>query len=189
MNPNIQRELIPREDVIRLIDTLNPASDKLLDAAQQWELLDESGHVPDAPSYSALLQHATDAQDLSRDVLRMTAGFARHPHSTSRDGTAVLRHLAIAATMATRAAPHFTETAECALALTRSSSPYDLDYLKNRMVIDHASARAFLRRASESLRDAVKELDNHLEFHRFLAALTPRETPAPPPPKPSGRHR
>lgn len=163
--------------------------DKLLDAAQQWELLDESGHVPAAPSYTALLQQAADAQDLSRDVLRLTADFAQRPHSAARAGRAVLAHLATAASMSSHAAPHFTETAESALSLPRSSNPADRHDLTNRMVIDHASARAFLRRASESLRDAANELDEHLDFHRFLSALTPRQTPALPPPRPSGRHR
>ncbi|MGW1609766.1 hypothetical protein ACWCQZ_10260 [Streptomyces sp. NPDC002285] len=141
------------------------------------------------PSYTALLQHAADAQDLSRDVLRLTADFARSPHSTTRAGSAVLAHLATAASMSSHAAPHFTETAEGALSLPRSSNPTDRHYLKNRMVIDHASARAFLRRTSESFRDAAKELDDHLGFHRFLSTLTPRESPALPPPRPSGRHR
>ncbi|MEH0468581.1 hypothetical protein QA943_06920 [Streptomyces sp. B21-097] len=162
---------------------------KLLDAAQQCELLGESGHVPAAPSYTALLQHVADAQDLSRDVLRLTADFARSPHSTTRAGSAILAHLATAASMSSHAAPHFTETAESAMSLPRSSHPTDRHYLKNRTVIDHASARAFLLRTSESLRDAAKELDDHLGFHRFLSTLTLREAPAPPPPKSSGRHR
>ncbi|MFD6434509.1 hypothetical protein [Streptomyces venezuelae] len=162
---------------------------KLLDAARQWELLDENGHVPAALSYTALLQHAADAQDLARDVLQLTAGFAESQHSSTRTGRAVLAHLATAASMSSHAPPHFAETAENTLCLTRSSNPTDRHYLTNRMVIDHASARAFLRRTAESLRDAAKELDDHLDFQRFLSALTPRETPAPPPPKPSGRHR
>lgn len=189
MKPDIQRELIPRDDTVHLIGALNVMKDKLLDAAQQWELLDESGHVPTAPSYTALLQHAADAQDLSRDVLRLTADFARSPYSTTRAGSPVLAHLAAAAAMSSHAVPHFTETAESALSLPRSSNPTDRHYLKNRMVIDHASARAFLRRTSESLRDAAKELDDHLDFHRFLSTLAPRESPALPPPRPSGRHR
>ncbi|MFE9912551.1 hypothetical protein [Streptomyces clavifer] len=58
------------------------------------------------------------------------------------------------------------------------------------MVIDHASARAFLRRTSESLRDAAVELDDHLAFQRFLAPLTRQEgPPLPPPPTPGGRRR
>ncbi|WP_406498218.1 hypothetical protein OG936_27525 [Streptomyces sp. NBC_00846] len=189
MKPDIQRELILRDDTVHLIGALNAMKDKLLDAAQQWELLGESRHVPAAPSCTALLQHAADAQDLSRGVLRLTADFARSPHSTTRAGSAVLAHLATATTMSSHAAPHFTETAESALSLPRSSNPTDRHYLKNRMVIDHASARAFLVRTSESLHDAAKELDDHLDFHRFLSTLTPRESPAPPPPRPSGRHR
>lgn len=83
--------------------------DELLNAAQQWELLDETGQVPATPSYTALLQHATDAQDLSRDVLQLTADFARSPHHTVRVGSTVLKHLGTAATTSSHAAPHFTE--------------------------------------------------------------------------------
>ncbi|MGW5096371.1 hypothetical protein ACWEQ1_17560 [Streptomyces nodosus] len=190
MKPDFQRDLIPRDDALPLIGTLNAMGDKLHDAAQQWELLDENGHVPATPSYTALLQHATGAQDLSRDVLHLTADFARSPHHTTRAGSTVLKHLSTAATISSHAAPHFTEAAECALALPRSANPTDRRYLANRMVIDHASARAFLRRTAESLRDAAKELDDHLGFQRFLVTLTRQEgPPAPPPPRPGGRHR
>ncbi|MER5346775.1 hypothetical protein ABT030_42125 [Streptomyces mirabilis] len=190
MKPDFQRDLIPRDDALHLIGALNAMKDKLHDAAQQWELLDENRHVPAAPSYTALLQHASDAQNLSRDVLRLTADFARSPHHTTRTGSTVLKHLATAATMSSHAAPHFTETAECARALSQSTNPTDRHYLTNRMVIDHASARAFLRRTSESLRDAAKELDEHLGFQRFLSTLTRRESPPPlPPPRPGGLHR
>jgi hypothetical protein len=93
------------------------------------------------------------------------------------------------AALSSHAAPHFTESAECALALPRSANPTDRHYLANRIIIDHASARA-LRRTSESLRDAAEELDDHLGFQRFLATLTPQEgPPTPPPPRPGGRHR
>ncbi|AXI90646.1 hypothetical protein SAM9427_05010 [Streptomyces sp. ETH9427] len=160
------------------------------DAAQRWELLDENGHIPAAPPYTALLQHATDAQDLSCEVLWLAADFARSPHHTTRTGRTVLKQLATAATISSHAAPHFTETAENALALPRTINPTDRHYLTNRMVIDHASARAFLRRASESLRDAAKALDDHLGVQRFLAPLTRRKgPPEPPPSRPGGLHR
>ncbi|MFJ1551392.1 hypothetical protein [Streptomyces sp. NPDC088246] len=188
MNPDVQRELIPRDETLRLIGALDAMKAKLLDAAQQWQLLDENGRVPASPSYTELLQHAADAQDLSRDVVQLTADFAQSPHSTNRVGRAVLAHLATAATMSSHAAPHFAETAEIALTLSRPSLT-DRDGLENRVVIDHATARAYLRRASESLRDAAKELDDHLDFHRFFPAPSRRESPAPPPPRPSARHR
>ncbi|WP_242620954.1 hypothetical protein [Streptomyces sp. BK239] len=58
------------------------------------------------------------------------------------------------------------------------------------MVIDHASARAFLRLTSESLRDAAMELDDHLGFQLFLATLTRQGgPPAPPPPRAGGGNR
>lgn len=189
MKPDIQSELIPRDDTLRLIGALNAMMAKFSDSAQQWQLLDEAGHVPATPSYADLLQHAADAQALSRDVVRMTAEFARTAHSTYRAGCAVLAHLATAATTSSHAAPYFAETAETALSLARSSSPTDRHYRENRMVIDHATARAYLRRASESLRDAVKELDAHLDFHRFFPTASRRQSPAPSPPRPSARHR
>ncbi|MFH9612841.1 hypothetical protein ACH4MM_03570 [Streptomyces pratensis] len=190
MTPGIPPDLIPSAEAHHLIGTLNTMKDKLLNGAEQWQMLDENGDVPATPSYPALLQHAADAQDLSRDVLRLTADFARSPHHNTRAGSTVLRHLATAATISSHAAPHFAETAQRALALPRSANPTDRHYLKNRMVIDHASARAFLRRTSESLRDAAKELDDHLAFQRFLAPLTRQEgPPLPPPSTPGGRRR
>ncbi|MCG0285414.1 hypothetical protein [Streptomyces sp. PSAA01] len=189
MKPDIQRELIPRDETLRLMGTLNAMKAKFSDSAQKWQLLDESGHVPAEPSFTELFQHATGAQDLSRDVLRLTADFAANPHSTNRAGHATLAHLATASTMSAHAASHFAETAEATLGLPRSSSPTDQHYLKNRMVIDHATARAYLRRTSESLRDAAKELHSHLDFHRFFPAPSHRESPVPPPTRPSSRHR
>ncbi|WP_242441075.1 hypothetical protein [Streptomyces sp. CB02923] len=91
--------------------------------------------------------------------------------------------------MSAHAASQFAESAEAALGLPRSSNPSGQHYLKNRMVIDHATARSCLHRTSESLRDAVKELNGHLDFHRLFPAPSLRENPVPPPPGPSGRHR
>ncbi|MFF4361521.1 hypothetical protein [Streptomyces sp. NPDC001604] len=158
MNPDIQRGLIPRDDTVRLIGALDALKAKLLHAFEQLELLDETGRVPATPSYAELLRQAADAQALSLDVVRMTADFARTAHSTNRAGSAVLAHLATAATLSSHAAPHFAETAQTALSLSRPSSPTDRTYSENRMCIDHATARAYLRRASESLHAAVEEL-------------------------------
>ncbi|MFJ4967076.1 hypothetical protein ACIP6P_32325 [Streptomyces sp. NPDC088729] len=94
MRPDFDRELIPRDDALHLIGALNVMKDKAHNAAHQWELLDEDGRVPAAPSYTVLLQHATNAQDLSREVLRLTAEFARSPHHTTHAGSAVLKKLA-----------------------------------------------------------------------------------------------
>ncbi|MEU2131779.1 hypothetical protein [Streptomyces sp. NPDC018352] len=188
MNPDVQRELIPRDDALRLINALAGMKPRFIDAAEKWQLLDETGHVPASPSYAELIQHAADAQVLSRDVVQMTADFARTAHSKSRAGSAVLAHLATAATMSSHAVPRFAEAAEVALALSRPVLTSG-EYLENRVVIDHATARAFLRRTSESLRDAAKELTAHLDFHRFFPASSPQKSAAPPPPGPSARHR
>ncbi|NEA59342.1 hypothetical protein G3I60_35575 [Streptomyces sp. SID13666] len=187
MNPDPRRELIPRGDTLRLISALDGVKAKFRDAAQQWQLLDDTGHVPASPSYAVLIQHAADAQAISHEVLQLTAEFTRTAHSTNRAGSAVLAHLATAATMSSHAVAHFAETAETALSLPRSSGPTDRQYAENRMVIDHATARAYLRRTAESLRDAVKDLDIHLDIHRFFPTLSRPESPVPLPlpPKPS----
>lgn len=170
MKPDNSRELIPHDTVLHLIGVLDTMKTKLLDAAQQWQLLDENGRVPASPSYTDLLQHAVDAQALSHNVVQLTADFARTPHSTNRVGRAVLARLAMASTMSSHAVPCFAETAETALALSRAATPIIKQYPAKSMVIEHATARAYLRRASESLRDASKELDGHLDFHRFFPA-------------------
>lgn len=188
MNPDVRRQLIPRGDVLRLVGVLDGMKAKLLDAAERWQLLDDTGHVPAAPAYADLVQHAAAAQDLSRDVVRLAADFAQRPHSTTRAGLAVLAHLATAATMSSNAAPHFAETAETALSLPRPAGATDRRYRDKRMVIDHATARAYLRRTSESLRDAATELNNHLELHRLFPEPSRQQSPAPPPGR-SARHR
>ncbi|GCD41857.1 hypothetical protein [Streptomyces paromomycinus] len=189
MKPDIQHHLIPREDVLRLIGALNPIEAKCSESAQKWQLLDESGHMPAAPSFTELFQHATETQNLSRDAFRLTGDFAANPHSTTRAGRATLVHLAMASTTSAHAASHFSDTAEAALYLPVVSRPTDQHYLENRMVLDHASARAYLRRTSEAMRDALKELNGHLDSHRSFPAPSRQQSPAPPPPGLSGRHR
>ncbi|WP_338676804.1 hypothetical protein V1460_30420 [Streptomyces sp. SCSIO 30461] len=182
MTFDIQRQPMPRDDTLRLISAINAMKNKARNAAEQWELLDERGHVPAEPSYAGLLQHAVGAQDLSRAVIRLTANFATSPHSKTRDGRTVLARLATASTMSSHASGHFAETAETILALSRSPEQ-SRPYLENSMVLDHATARAYLRRTSESLRDAVKELDAHLDFHRYFSTPSRQERPAPAPPR------
>ncbi|MCC9705998.1 hypothetical protein E4N62_12465 [Streptomyces sp. MNU76] len=103
MKPDIQRELIPRATTLHLIDALNAVRGRLSGAFEQWELLDDTGHVPASPSYTALLQYVTDAQALSRDVVQLTADFARTTSSTNRASSAVLAHLASAVTLSSQA--------------------------------------------------------------------------------------
>ncbi|MFH8591549.1 hypothetical protein [Streptomyces rimosus] len=190
MEPTVQRNLIPRDDTLHLVGALDALKAKAADNAQKWHLLDESGHIPAEPSFTELFEHVSGAQDLSRDILRLTGDFATSLQSTSRADHATLDHLARASTMAAHAASHFSETAEAAFRLPRASTPADQHYVKNHMVIDHATARAYLRRTSEALRDAVKELNGHLDSHRMSPTPSHRESPVPPPPPgPSGRHR
>ncbi|WP_193241499.1 hypothetical protein [Streptomyces phaeolivaceus] len=188
MKPDIQRDLIPRATTLHLIDALNAVRGKLSGAFEQWELLDDTGHVPASPSYTALLQHVTDAQALARDVVQLTADFARTTSSTNRVGSAVLAHLASSVTLSSQAVPHFAETAQTALSLPRPRGENDSYVRDNRMIIEHATARSRLRRASQALGDAVQELTDHLDFHRFLLTPSRRQSPAPPP-RPGGRHR
>ncbi|SFY48666.1 hypothetical protein [Streptomyces sp. F-1] len=189
MGSDLRRELIPRNSTLHLIDSLDAMQSRLRSAAEQTHLLDDAGRVPATPSYAELLQHAAEAQALSRDVLQLTADVARSSHSTTRVGNSVLAHLATATTMSSHAVPHLAEAAEHALALLRSASPADRDYLTNHMVSDHAAGRAYLRRTSQALRNTVKELNDHLDAHRSFLATPQRQSPTPPPPGPNGRHR
>ncbi|MFB6550458.1 hypothetical protein [Streptomyces sp. NPDC056405] len=89
---------MPPDDALHLIGALNAVKDGLYNAAQRWELLDENGHVPAAPSYTTLLQHAADAQDLSRDVLcPAAAGGTLHFHveriAASVDRSSLITHI------------------------------------------------------------------------------------------------
>ncbi|MEE4544011.1 hypothetical protein V2S66_18795 [Streptomyces sp. V4-01] len=188
-NSDIRSDLTPRDDTLHLIGSLGALKSEILGVAHQWQLLDDAGHVPAEPFFAELLQHAAGAQNLSRNVVQQTADFARSPHSTNRAGSAVLAHLAMAVTLSSNAVPNFAETAEIALALPRSTSPTDREHRAHRMVICHATARAYLRRTSESLQDAVTELDSHLDLHRFFTTASPQQKPVPAPPGPAPRHR
>lgn len=182
MNPDIQRELIPHDDTLHLIGVLDDMKATFIDAAKQWQLLDDTGRAPASPAYAELFQHAADGQALAHDVVHMTAEFARTAYSTNQAGSTVLTHLAMAATMSSYAVAHFADAAEAALALPWSS---ERQFLENCMVGDHATARGYLRLTSESLRDAVKELDGHLDFHRSPPTSMRQGTAAPPlPPVP-----
>jgi hypothetical protein len=143
--------------------------------------------VPAEPSFAELLQHAADAQDLSHNVVQQTVGFARSPYSLNRARSAVLGDLSMAVGMSSNAAPHFAETAEIAPALPRSTSPTDREHRANRMVA--VTARAFPRRTSESLQDAARQRDSHLEFRRFFTTPSLSQSPALAPPEPAPRHR
>ncbi|GGU55310.1 hypothetical protein GCM10010211_20010 [Streptomyces albospinus] len=190
MKHDIERMLIPHSDTVHMIEELQKLAPRLKDAAHQLELLDGTGHVPASPDFSVLIHHAETAQVLARDVVHLTSGFAKTPHSTNRAGSAVLSHLATAATMSCSAAPLFAETAEIALALPRSHGTSDRQRREGRMVIHHATARAYLRRASESLDSAVKELNEHLGLHRFFpSSMRQGATPPPPPSMPNPRTR
>ncbi|MEV5104722.1 hypothetical protein ACFQ7G_03885 [Streptomyces massasporeus] len=136
MSSDPRRELIPRNATIHLIDSLDALQSRLRSAAEQTHLLDGAGRVPTTPSYAELLQHAAEAQALSRDILQLTADFARSSHSTTRAGTAVLAHLATAATRSSHAAPAFAETAETALSLPRSAGPTDRQHSGRAVATD-----------------------------------------------------
>ncbi|TFI21313.1 hypothetical protein [Streptomyces sp. 4R-3d] len=187
MNPDVRRELIPRDEVLYLIGVLDGMKAKLLDAAEQWQLLDDTGRVPSTPAYADLIQHAAGAHTLAHGVVELAADFARSPHSTTRAGRAVLAHLATAATLSSNAPPRFTETAETALFL--AGNPITNRYRANSMVLDHATARAYLRRTSESLGAAATELNNHLGLHQLFPTPSRQQSPPSPPPGPGTRRR
>ncbi|MER7932947.1 MULTISPECIES: hypothetical protein [unclassified Streptomyces] len=191
MNTDHPRELIPRDKALRLISELKAIKGKAHNAAQQWELLEETGNVPATASYTGLLQHAIDSQDLSHEVLRLTANFARSPYRNTPAGSCVPIHLGIAATMSNHATAQFAETAECGLALLQSADPAGQEYLTTNMVSHHATGRAYLRRTAQALSLATGDLVGHLGFQqRTLATPTLQENPpAPAPPGPGGPHR
>ncbi|WP_327657183.1 hypothetical protein [Streptomyces sp. NBC_00483] len=192
MTPDIQREPIPRDESHSLVNALTALKSQLLDTAQTCQLLDRSAQLQGgAPAYSDLLQHAADAQHLAHGVIQLTADFTGSPHSTTHAGPTVLTHLATATSMSSLAAAHFAESAEHALSLPRPSNPAVRRYLETRMLVDHSSARAFLRRASESLRDAAKELEDPLNVHRNRPFPKPawRQSPEPPQPAPNPSRR
>ncbi|MGW4441943.1 hypothetical protein [Streptomyces sp. NPDC004682] len=188
MDRDLQRLQTPRDATRHLINALRTLQVTVDDAERQWSVLDADGHVQTDPSFTELLQHAADAQDLSREILRLTADFAQSPHGTNA-ASSTLVTLAIATTASSQAAGWFAEAAECALSLSRATDATSRRYLSDCMLTHHGAARSSLRLTSRCARDAAKELDKHLGVRRSPTTRTLGESPVPPPPRPNGPHR
>lgn len=165
MPPVTKQEAEQPDDASRLLNALTVQRSQLLEAASHHLLLGDNGDTPPRASLGGLLEPAAHAQALAHDIAHLTADFAESSRSTSRSGRIVLTRLATATTMSFQAAAHFAESAEGSLSLSRSSSPAVRRYAEDRLLVDHSSARAFLRRAAETCSEAAEELNGRLGAH------------------------
>ncbi|MFD8636731.1 hypothetical protein [Streptomyces sp. NPDC059533] len=180
MDPTPPHALTPHAQFLHLVGMLNALEVKFADTSQRWEPR-EVGRLLETP-FAELLQQASGTQELSREVLQLTAELAATPHGTATQGRGALEHLATASTMSSYAATHFAEAAESALGLPATSTPQDRRDAENRIISHHSTARAYLRLTSRCLRDAITDLDPRLDAHGYThTPVPPAVTPAPGP--------
>ncbi|WP_406401920.1 hypothetical protein [Streptomyces uncialis] len=86
-----------------------------------------------------------------------------------------------------RAVDLFTRTAETSASPTPAPGSAGAQRREGRMVVDHASARAELRRAAEATGETITLLKEHAELRRLLASMLRRPTTTPLPPQPRPR--
>ncbi|MFD9715805.1 hypothetical protein [Streptomyces sp. NPDC059076] len=154
----------------------------LHDAFTRLELLDDAGRVPSTPLFDQLMRHADAAKELSRTAMHLAAvvGIPNPGSVVDRESDSKVRaQLAVVTEHTLRAVDLFTRTAEAS-----ASGPQRRE---GQMVVDHASARAELRRAAEATGEALTLLREHAELQRFLASMLRRPTITPPPPQPRPR--
>ncbi|WP_329558872.1 hypothetical protein OG711_07925 [Streptomyces uncialis] len=160
------------------------------DAFARFELLDETGRVPSTPLFSRLMQHADAAKELSRTAVHLAAvvGIPDADSVVDREMDSKIRaRLANVAEHTLRAVDLFTRTAETSASPTPAPGSAGAQRREGRMVVDHASARAELRRAAEATGETITLLKEHAELRRLLASMLRRPTTTPLPPQPRPR--
>ncbi|MCY0942356.1 hypothetical protein [Streptomyces antarcticus] len=187
MDPSPSQALAPHVHVLHLVSALSALEVKFADTEQRWKLLDESGALPEV-SFAELFQQAGGTQDSSREVFQLTAELAAIPHGRDGKDRGDLGHLSTASTMSSYATTHFAEAAETALGLPNAVTPAQRLYAEKRIVGNHSIARSYLRLTSRCLRDAITELDRHLNAHSRRPAPANRMGTVPGP-APRGHRR
>ncbi|MDX2821032.1 hypothetical protein PV416_07995 [Streptomyces ipomoeae] len=156
---------------------LQQLSLELRSASEHLELLDSTGHVPDPLPVHTLLQHTVTAQHLSARTALLADEFAGHLGTRPSEYLSrALMELVTAATHTCAAASLFAQTAHTATPLQPTPGTPDAESRNWRTVLDHATGRGELRRASEAVHSAGRHLKTHRDVERFLAGL---RAPAP----------
>lgn len=151
---------------------LQQLSLELRSASEHLELLDGTGHVPDPPAVHTLLQHTVTTQRLSACTALLADEFAAHIGTRPSEYLSrALMELVTAATHTCTAASLFAETAHTATSPQPTPGMPDAESRNWRTVLDHATGRRELRRASEAVHAAGRHLKKHRDVERFVAGL------------------
>ncbi|MDX2881160.1 hypothetical protein [Streptomyces ipomoeae] len=157
---------------------LQQLSLELRSASEHLELLDSTGHIPDPLPVHTLLQHTLTAQHLATRTTLLADEFATHIGTRpSAYLSRALMELVTAVTHTCAAASLFAQTAHTATSPQPTPGTPDAQSRNGRTVLDHATGRRELRRASEAVHAAGRHLKTHRDVQHFLAGLrapTPR---------------
>ncbi|MFF9785087.1 hypothetical protein [Streptomyces nigrescens] len=159
---------------------------ELRDACHRLELLDSTGQIPSPVPLVELLKHAATAQSLSAGTTLLAAEFATHfgTSPSTKHLSDALSQLVTAVTQTCTASSLFAQTAHASASSAPDPGTSHADRRNWQMVIDHATGRRELRRASEAVGAAERHLQTHREMQRFLTEM---RTPAAALPGPTSR--
>ncbi|MEU3553363.1 hypothetical protein [Streptomyces fragilis] len=150
-------------------DQLRDLARRLRESMQEFTLLDDTGHIPDPPPHSDLLHHLSATHQHLLDSLALaraetTAGDLDRPPGTRE-------RLALAASHALAASFLFGH------ALHKILTHPHLKPHEAAVTLDHASARAELRRCAETLEGTAALLEEHESLREFIASMRPPGRP------------
>ncbi|WP_330324661.1 hypothetical protein [Streptomyces pseudovenezuelae] len=150
------------------------------------ELLDANGQVPSPLPVRELLRHTATAQTLAADATLLASDLAsRIGADPSKEQAKALTSVLATAAQTSTAAYLFAQIAETAVSSAPQPGTRAAESRNWRTLIDHATGRRELRRASESLEAAGKHLSDHHAIQRFLADMRPPPRPPSLPPSPT----
>ncbi|MDH6439369.1 hypothetical protein M2158_007910 [Streptomyces sp. SAI-144] len=170
---------MPDTSTHRIADRLHQLFLELRSATSTLELLDADGQVPSPLPVRKLLRHTVTAQTLATNTTRLADDLASTIGAEpSTEQAKALAGMVAAVAQTSTAAHLFARIAETAASPAPQPGTTHAESHNGRALIDHATGRRDLRRASESVQTAGQHLDDHHAHQRFLADM--RLPPRPP---------
>ncbi|MGC0342731.1 hypothetical protein [Streptomyces sp. SLBN-8D4] len=152
---------------------------ELRSATSTLELLDADGQVPSPLPIRKLLRHTVMAQTLATATTRLASDLASSIGAEpSKEQAKALAGMVAAVAQTSTAAHLFARIAETPASPAPQPGTTHAERRNRRTLIDHATGRRELRRASESVQAVGQHLSDHHAYQRFLADM--RLPPRPP---------
>lgn len=138
-------------------------------SADEFALVDATGHIPDPPPYSDLLHQLRTAHQHLVDTVELAA--AEAATTDAQRPPSARERLVLAASDALAASFLFGHALRSVLS-TGDTKPHE-----PAIVLEHTRARAELRRGAETLEETAVLLEQHRDNQQFIASMRPPHQP------------